>query len=39
VDGVRELAMARGMPSPAFAIEGRKSDQGVTNVNHHYGVN
>jgi putative SOS response-associated peptidase YedK len=29
----RELAMARwGMPSPAFAIEGKKSDPGVTNV-------
>jgi putative SOS response-associated peptidase YedK len=28
-DGVRELTMARwGMPSPAFALEGRKSDQG-----------
>jgi putative SOS response-associated peptidase YedK len=40
LDGVRELAMARwGMPSPTFAIEGRKSDEGVTNVNHHYGVN
>jgi putative SOS response-associated peptidase YedK len=32
-DGVRELAMARwGMPSPAFAIAGKKSDPGVTNV-------
>jgi putative SOS response-associated peptidase YedK len=29
----RELAMARwGMPSPAFALKGRKSDAGVTNV-------
>jgi putative SOS response-associated peptidase YedK len=29
----RELAMARwGMPSPAFALEGRKTDPGVTNV-------
>lgn len=29
----RELAMARwGMPSPAFALQGRKSDSGVTNV-------
>lgn len=28
-----ELAMARwGMPSPAFAIEGKKTDPGVTNV-------
>src|SRR4051812_33550183 len=32
-DGIRELAMARwGMPSPAFALVGRKSDGGVTNV-------
>src|SRR5271157_3865604 len=32
-DGVRELTMARwGMPSPVFAIKGRNSDQGVTNV-------
>ena len=32
-DGVRELAMARwGMPSPAFALEGKKVDKGVTNV-------
>ncbi len=32
-DGVRELATARwGMPSPAFALEGRKVDKGVTNV-------
>jgi putative SOS response-associated peptidase YedK len=29
----RELALARwGMPSPAFALEGKKSDPGVTNV-------
>ena len=29
----RELAMARwGMPSPVFALKGRKSDPGVTNV-------
>ncbi len=29
----RELAMARwGMPSPAFALEGKKTDPGVTNV-------
>ena len=32
-DGVRELSMARwGMPSPAFAIAGKKTDPGVTNV-------
>ena len=32
-DGVRELTMARwGMPSPAFALKGRNSDPGVTNV-------
>lgn len=32
-DGVRELVMARwGMPSPAFALEGRKVDRGVTNI-------
>ncbi len=32
-DGVRELAMARwGMPSPAFALQGRKTDPGVTNI-------
>jgi putative SOS response-associated peptidase YedK len=31
--GGRELVMARwGMPSPAFALEGKKSDPGVTNV-------
>lgn len=29
----RELTMARwGMPSPAFALKGRKTDPGVTNV-------
>ena len=29
----RELSMARwGMPSPAFALKGKKSDPGVTNV-------
>lgn len=32
VDG-RELALARwGMPSPAFALEGKNADPGVTNV-------
>ena len=32
-DGVRELVKARwGMPSPAFALEGRKVDKGITNV-------
>jgi putative SOS response-associated peptidase YedK len=32
-DGVRELAMMRwGMPSPAFALKGRNTDPGVTNV-------
>lgn len=32
-DGIRELTMARwGMPSPAFALKGRNSDPGVTNV-------
>ncbi|PZR07642.1 MAG: DUF159 family protein [Azospirillum brasilense] len=32
-DGVRELSMARwGMPSPAFTLQGKKSDPGVTNV-------
>lgn len=31
--GQRELAMARwGMPSPAFALKGRNSDPGITNV-------
>ena len=29
----RELTMARwGMPSPAFALKGRKTDPGITNV-------
>jgi len=33
IDGVREMAMARwGMPSPVFALQGRKVDKGVTNV-------
>ena len=33
VDGERELAMARwGMPSPQFALKGKTSDPGVTNV-------
>jgi putative SOS response-associated peptidase YedK len=32
-DRVRELTMARwGMPSPAFAIGGKKTDPGVTNI-------
>ncbi len=32
-DGTRELVMARwGMPSPAFALKGRSSDPGITNV-------
>jgi putative SOS response-associated peptidase YedK len=32
-DGVRELCTARwGMPSPVFALKGRNSDPGVTNV-------
>ncbi len=32
-DGGRELALARwGMPSPVFALEGKKTDPGVTNV-------
>ena len=32
-DGTRELAMMRwGLPSPAFALKGRKTDPGVTNV-------
>ena len=31
--GERELAMARwGMPSPVFALKGRNSDSGITNV-------
>ena len=33
VNGVREVSNARwGMPSPAFALKGRNSDSGVTNV-------
>jgi putative SOS response-associated peptidase YedK len=32
-DGVRELAVARwGMPSPVFALQGRKVDKGITNI-------
>ena len=32
-DGVRELTKARwGMPSPVFALQGRKVDKGITNV-------
>ena len=32
-DGVRELVLARwGLPSPRFALEGKKTDPGVTNV-------
>ena len=32
-DGERELAMARwGMPSPSFALKGKATDPGVTNV-------
>jgi putative SOS response-associated peptidase YedK len=32
-DGVRELVTARwGMPSPAFALQGKTVDKGVTNV-------
>lgn len=32
-DGVRELALARwGMPSPVFALHGRRVDKGITNV-------
>ena len=32
-DGVGELSMARwGLPSPVFALKGRNSDPGVTNV-------
>ena len=31
--GTRELAMMRwGLPSPSFALKGRKTDPGVTNV-------
>ncbi|KTR07046.1 hypothetical protein NS365_05205 [Aureimonas ureilytica] len=33
VEGERELAMARwGMPSPAFALKGKATDPGVTNI-------
>ncbi|WP_300067707.1 SOS response-associated peptidase [uncultured Ruegeria sp.] len=33
VDGQRQLTMGRwGMPSPAFALKGKKVDRGVTNV-------
>lgn len=32
-EGARELTLARwGMPTPAFALKGRNSDPGVTNV-------
>ena len=32
-DGARQLTMARcGMPSPRFALNGRRSDPGVTNI-------
>jgi putative SOS response-associated peptidase YedK len=32
-DGMRELVMARwGMPAPAFTLQGKKVDKGVTNV-------
>jgi putative SOS response-associated peptidase YedK len=32
-DGERELLLARwGMPSPAFALNGKKVDKGVTNI-------
>lgn len=32
-DGARELVMARwGMPSPAFAVEGKGRDPGITNI-------
>jgi putative SOS response-associated peptidase YedK len=32
-EGGRELALARwGMPSPVFALKGRKTDPGITNV-------
>jgi putative SOS response-associated peptidase YedK len=32
-DGERELVLARwGMPSPAFALKGRSTDPGVTNI-------
>lgn len=33
LDGERELVMARwGMPSPQFALKGKKTDPGVTNI-------
>lgn len=33
VEGERELTLARwGMPSPAFALKGRATDPGVTNI-------
>lgn len=33
LEGVRQLSMARwGMPTPAFALKGKKTDKGVTNV-------
>ena len=32
-DGVRELALARwGLPSPVFALQGKRTDPGCTNV-------
>jgi putative SOS response-associated peptidase YedK len=32
-DGAREIAMARwGMPSPAFALQGKTVDRGITNL-------
>ncbi|WP_430448611.1 SOS response-associated peptidase [Rhodophyticola sp.] len=32
-NNTRELALARwGMPSPAFALEGKRTDRGVTNI-------
>ena len=32
-DGEREVTKARwGMPSPAFALQGKKADKGVTNI-------
>lgn len=32
-DGERELTTARwGMPSPAFALQGKKTDRGITNI-------
>ncbi|SNS94591.1 SOS response-associated peptidase [Sphingopyxis indica] len=33
IDGALELALARwGMPSPAFALKGKRVDKGVTNI-------